>query len=415
MVNGLWCDLLLRPLVRSKNRGHGPRLDAISSILITACCIAAAVVYGQFRLNQGQRTITPGPTIAVVQEAIPQYVKVSSDSDRKSREEIFRKHLKLSQEALAANVEPNLIVWPETMVSGPLNHEFLNLQTDVLTEEGQELLKESLSYDSRLRDLSRKGTAVLVGSTSFTLFDDPMKKYNSAFLYLDDGQRYHTRYDKMHLVPFGEVVPFRESWHWLYRLLNNLTPYDQEYTLDAGKNPTVFEFGDKNGKKWRFAVAICYEDVMPQVPRRLAAAEKGNKRVDFLLNISNDGWFVTGGQGTPLNPSAELLQHLVICKFRAVENRVGIVRAVNTGISAFIRPDGRVQEGYLAGNLSKNHTQRQAEAGFLTDNVYLDRRISPYSIIGDSFAIACTVLTGFLFIGGILMQSRWKKKAKSIR
>lgn len=114
-------------------------------------------------------------------------------------------------------------------------------------------------------------------------------------------------------------------------------------------------------------------------------------------------------------PQRKLLQHLVICKFRAVENRVGIVRAVNTGISAFIRPDGRVQEGYLAGTLPENHAQRQAVAGFLTDNVYLDRRISLYSIIGDSFAIACTVPTGFLLIGGILMQSRWKKKGKSIR
>ena len=94
-----------------------------------------------------------------------------------------------------------------------------------------------------------------------------------------------------------------------------------------------------------------------------------------------------------------------------MENRIGIVRAVNTGISAFIRPDGRVQDGYLAGNLPQNHAQRQAVVGFLTDNVYLDRRISLYSVIGDSFAIVCTVLMGFLFIGGILMQSRLKKKA----
>ncbi|MFC1782806.1 apolipoprotein N-acyltransferase [Planctomycetota bacterium] len=414
MVNGLWCDLLLRPLVRSNNRGRGSRLDAISSILITACCIAAAVVYGQFRLNQGKSAISKGRAIAVIQEAIPQYVKEAGESD----EEIFQKHLTLSEEALAAEVTPELIVWPETMVPAPLNDEFLNAGADFLTEAGRSLLTKCLSYDNRLRELSGKGVNVLTGAITLTLPPvDPSRRYNSAFLYLSDGQRFPKRYDKMHLVPFGEVVPFKESWPWLYGVLNSLTPYDYEYSLDAGDEPTVFEIKpqEPNSTTLRFGVAICYEDVMPQVPRRLAAAEKGKKRVDFLLNISNDGWFVTGGQGTPLNPSAELLQHLVICKFRAVENRVGIVRAVNTGISAFIRPDGRVQEGYLAGTLPENHAQRQAVAGFLTDNVYLDRRISLYSIIGDSFAIACTVLTGFLFIGGILMQSRWEKKGKSIR
>jgi len=212
----------------------------------------------------------------------------------------------------------------------------------------------------------------------------------------------------MHLVHFGEVVPFRESCPPLYRLLSSLTPYDYEYTLDVGKDPTVFTYEDRQERAWRFAVAICYEDVMPQVPRRLTVA-KGEKRVDFLLNISNDGWFVTGAKDEPIKPSAELIQHLVICKFRAVENRVGIARAVNTGISAFIRPDGIVQEGFLEGNLPEKARQRQAVAGFATDKVYLDTRVSIYSRVGDIFAIICTALAALLLLDGIRCQRREKK------
>ncbi|KPK76128.1 MAG: hypothetical protein AMJ79_08080 [Phycisphaerae bacterium SM23_30] len=412
MVNGLFCDLLLRSLVRHKDQKQGVKLDAITLMLITGCSILAAVAYGQFRLNQGKSAISKGETIAVVQEAIPQYVKQAGESN----EEIFQKHLTISQKALAEKVKPELIVWPETMVPAPLNDEFLNTSPNFLSEAGQSWLTESLSYDDRLRALAGKGVNLLTGASSLELSSgSPSRRYNSAFLYFSDGKRSPRRYDKMHLVPFGEVVPFRESWPWLYGVLNSLTPYDFEYSLNAGIEPTVFEFTGKDEKKWRFAVAICYEDVMPQVPRRLAAAERGNKRIDFLLNISNDGWFVTGGRNEPLQTGPELLQHLVICKFRAVENRIGIVRAVNTGISAFIRPDGQVQPGFLAGTLPEDHRQRQATIGFLTDDVYIDSRISLYNLIGDCFAIACTILAGLLLVGGISWQSRQKRKVKSKR
>ena len=202
-------------------------------------------------------------------------------------------------------------------------------------------------------------------------------------------------------------MPFKKSWPWLHELLNSLTPYDYDYTLDAGDEATVFEFPTADGNEAKFAVAICYEDVMPQVPRRLVAVEGGAKRVDFLLNISNDGWFVYGGRdGGRVKSSSELIQHLVICKFRAVENRIGIARAVNCGISGFIKPDGSVQQGSLVGTLPDDPRDRQVVPGFLTDHVYLDSRTTIYSRIGDAFAIICTILTA-----GLLLACLKKRKA----
>ena len=407
MVNGLLCDLLLRPLAR--RNVQRPHLGALALIVLTIFCLTDAMLYGIYRVNQGQQTITEGPTIALVQEVIPQYVKESGESN----EEIFARHLRLSEQTLAGVPRPDLIVWPETMTCCPMNKEFLELQAPRFNLDNFTWLQHGRDFDKRLRELAGQGSAVLVGTPAVQMGQieyelRPLRKWNSAILYLSDGSKYARRYDKMHLVPFGEVVPFRESCPPLYRLLSSLTPYDYEYTLDVGKDPTVFTYEDRQERAWRFAVAICYEDVMPQVPRRLTVA-KGEKRVDFLLNISNDGWFVTGAKDEPIKPSAELIQHLVICKFRAVENRVGIARAVNTGISAFIRPDGIVQEGFLEGNLPEKARQRQAVAGFATDKVYLDTRVSIYSRVGDIFAIICTALAALLLLDGIRCQRREKK------
>ncbi len=406
MVNGLVCDLLLRPLKAITPR-QKKKVSVATLILAALCLLLGAVVYGGYRLRQGAGTITPGPVIAAIQENIPQYVKEQAESG----EEIFRRHLQLSEQALQAGVKPELIVWPETMTCTPLNQEFLDLQRQYPSYDMSLYAPwvQSQAFDRQLRELAGRGAAVLVGTPSLLMKEDlgglaPAGTANSAILYLAGGQRFGQRYDKMHLVPFGEVVPFKKSWPWMYRLLNSLTPYDYEYSLDAGENPVVFAYPGADGQLRKFAVAICYEDVTPHMPRTLTV-EKGQKRIDFLLNISNDGWFVRGGNGKPVTATSELLQHLAICKFRAVENRIGIVRAVNTGISGFIRPDGAVQPAGLAGTLPEEPRQRQAVAGFLTDRVYLDTRLSLYSRMGDWFAIVCCLFS-LLFFADSLRKKR---------
>ena len=414
MCNGLWGDLLLRPLKRRTATGPANHFGASTMILLTACCIAAALLYGQHRLRQGRRTITAGPVVTVVQDNIPQHVKqqqVDLNGD-----DIFHRHVALTEAALETTPVPDLIVWPETMVLSELND-------DMLAGEVTEFTRQSHRFNHRLKQLAGRGSALLVGAPSMELSGEGgVNRYNSAQYYLADGSRHPKRYDKIHLVPFGEVVPFKKSWPWMYRLLNKLTPYDYEYSNTAGEDPTVFDLAKHAGAAatpddkcpWKFSVAICYEDVMPHVPRRLAAEEYGKKRIDFLLNISNEGWFSRGGhtRNDPVKPTAELSQHWAICKFRAVENRVSIVRSVNMGISGFVRPDGRVQTKPLAGTLPDHPRKRQAVAGFLTDTVQLDSRVSVYNKIGDIFAILCTVVTALLFLDGRLVRRGLSKKMR---
>jgi apolipoprotein N-acyltransferase len=119
---------------------------------------------------------------------------------------------------------------------------------------------------------------------------------------------------------------------------------------------------------------------MPYVSRRFVTGPDGEKRVDMLLNISNDGWFVH---------SNELPQHLAICAFRAVENRVGIARAVNTGISGFIGPDGRI---YDLVTDARGRYHGEGIDGYSVSRLLVDPRHTVYSRTGDVFALACMVL-----------------------
>jgi len=389
MTNGLVCDLLLRPIKQQQKTKKRVVLSMPTLILLTVCCVFGCILYGRYRVSQGHETMTEGPIVTVIQESIPQYVKESGQSN----EEIFARHLALSKQAIAAEAKPDLIVWPETMVWAPLNKEFLNKYEYPLCQQ----------FNEQLVELAKQGVAVLVGIPAWEI--NPVtnkiaKSFNSAILYLPGGKQFPLRYNKMHLVPFGEVVPFKQSWPWLHDLLNGFTPYDCEYSIDAGAGPITFEFTTSAGKKTSFAVAICYEDVMAWVPRKLLDADGFRVRPEFLLNISNDGWFVSGGKDKPVKPSSELIQHLVACKFRAVENRIGFARSVNTGISAFIKPDGSVQSGSLAGTLAEDPTERQAVAGFLTDKIQLDSRRTIYSKIHDTFAVICTILTALIFLAG---------------
>ena len=132
---------------------------------------------------------------------------------------------------------------------------------------------------------------------------------------------------------------------------------------------------------------------MPYVSREFVSGGHAEKRADFLLNISNDGWFKRGVQQP---------QHLAICVFRAVENRVGIARAVNTGVSAFVQPSGRVHDE-VKGDPT---TPWPGNAGYAVANVGVDSRHTFYSRYGDWFAWACAVVWLALFIDYWVIRAR---------
>jgi apolipoprotein N-acyltransferase len=212
---------------------------------------------------------------------------------------------------------------------------------------------------------------MLVGCLFYDHQPTRLDRYNSCVLFepkVGSIRFYH----KMHLVPFGEYVPFIQSLPWLEKL----TPYrDKVPSLSFGREARILPLGS-----YRLAASICFEDTIPQSIGRFFGPQRGGAQPDVLINASNDGWF----RGSP-----ELDMHLGIGVFRAIEHRVPLVRAVNTGLSALVNGNGEV----LAA-LAKD------TSGVLSVTVPLDDRTSLYSRWGDWLGLSClAVLIGFLPLG----------------
>jgi apolipoprotein N-acyltransferase len=159
--------------------------------------------------------------------------------------------------------------------------------------------------------------ALLFGSPAYRqLGPDRWEQVNRTYLVGPDGME-QDWYDKMQLVPFGEYVPFAQVLFFVDQLVESVGG------MAPGRRATIFD-----GPSGRFGVLICYEGIFPALSRRLVAGG-----ADYLVNVTNDAWY--GRTSAPH-------QHLVQATFRAIENRVPMVRAANTGISALIGTDGRV-------------------------------------------------------------------------
>jgi len=174
---------------------------------------------------------------------------------------------------------------------------------------------------------------------------------NSAFLLGDQGIT--TKYDKIHLVPFGEYVPLAG----LFGFVRQWAEFISDFA--AGGRRTVFPLPGAP-----FGTVICYEVIFPELFRGFVV-----RGATFMANITNDAWF-----GQTSGP----WQHLGMLPLRAVENRVAIARAANTGISAFVGPDGRV-----------GPVLPLFERGFLTAPVPLRSRTTLYTRFGDWLVYLC--------------------------
>jgi apolipoprotein N-acyltransferase len=388
MVNGLTAELIIA--AEEKNIF---KTSNFLKVGLVCGAVVAAVVYGRYRINESEKYIEAGPLVASVQTNVPQSVKKSHQSS----EEILDELLTNSKASVEAGAE--LVVWPETMVQATLDERVLSRVTDEY---------QCKTVDKILREHSKGKAFVLAGAYGGTLemkddgTIDLAKRYNSAFLYKPDGTAAKEQYSKIHLVAFGEYVPFRKSFPLLYNLLMKFTPYDYDYTLDAGDEYTVFEMAGKEGRAYKFGVMICYEDAVPAIARRfatggLATGKEGKKNIDWLVNISNDGWFVRFANDK-ISPSTELGQHAAICVFRAVENRLAVVRSVNTGVSCLIDTVGHIQDGYIAGSLPHQAMARTGMAGWLVDRVPIDKRTTFFSRGGQWLDFCCAVCLVWLMI-----------------
>jgi apolipoprotein N-acyltransferase len=386
MVNGLLAEWILA----AKEKQFLSKKIIVKN-LIAAAIIIAAILYGQWRIKQSTQFIETGPLIASVQTNIPQSVKESN----LEFESTFNKMLIYSRKSIQAGA--NLIIWPETMVTAHLDSRLL---LALETTHNYRIL------DQIIKDLARKNAHVLVGAYGST-FDELdleiTERFNTAFLYTPDGIQTKS-YNKIHLVPFGEVVPFKKSIPWLYNLLMKFTPYDYDYTLNYGTQYTIFEISNPKNlsyPNYKFAVMICYEDIVPYIARNFTLDKDGQKRIHWLVNISNDGWFVRY-DGDNVTASTELAQHTSVCVFRAIENRVSVIRSVNTGISCIIDSLGRIKNGFLAGNLPKIALERTACQGWFVDNVSIDKRTTIFSRTGQWLDFCCAVC--FILVAAVALK-----------
>jgi apolipoprotein N-acyltransferase len=363
-VNGAIADWVLRThAVRAWLNAPAPTGGVRATVVGTAAAVgllACGHAYGYAALQHPE--FAPGPRVAAIQGSIPQAEKMLKGT---SLEETY---VGLHTRARDQQPPPDLIVWPETCFPD----DWVEVATGQTATE--RFAREAAACEKWFRE-HPVGVATLLGLNGLEWDGGRPWKYNSALL-LDPRGTKLGRYDKMHLVPFGEYVPLGETLPFMQWF----TPYEKEYSCRPGEHWTRFPLAARDGRAFTFACLICYEDSDPYLARNYVATEP----VDFLVNISNDGWF----DGTE-----EHEQHLAICRFRAVEARRSVVRAVNMGISAVIDPDGRVVA--LPGP-TWSHSKKVE--GVVTAEVPLDTRSSFYARLGDWVPAACWagVLIGVL-------------------
>lgn len=293
----------------------------------------------------GVRKITvsrPGepPPIPLRVAGVQGNVPVYDYWDAKCEGRIMEGYLEQSRQALAG--DPDLLVWPEAATPRPL------------------LLDEILF--NQVKDLA-SGTRsdFLIGSIHYEA--EPRGDYNSAIL-LSEHAGHAQIYNKVHLVPFGEYIPFRRSFPIFRWIVGNRVPYD----FNPGKGPALLELSVKPVK---LGPLVCFEDTLGDLARR--SAKLG---AQLLMTLTNDGWF---------EHSVATRQHLANARLRTVENGLPMVRVADTGITCVIDRFGRIRKVLAAENGDT------FIRGILQAEVQVPAAPEPtfYALHGDLFAQTC--------------------------
>ncbi len=270
-------------------------------IIIAGLVFVAILGYGMVRLNESKEDSLL--KVSLIQGNIPQEVKW----DPRATDGILNKYIALTKEASLDN--PSLIIWPETSFPGFFG-----------TDE---------RLTNRVLDLAKDiNIPILLGANT----EESFKNFNSALLISGRGEVLD-KYDKIHLVPFGEYVPLSDRFPMLHDLV-----FGELGEFAPGEEFTVFTLKSKDStEEFKFGALICFEDIFPELAKSFV-----KNGVDFLVVITNDAWY--GRSGAPY-------QHASCSVFRAIENRVSIVRCANTGYSCFIDSKGRIYD-----SVEKNKT-----------------------------------------------------------
>jgi apolipoprotein N-acyltransferase len=310
----------------------------IKALAVTAALLVAVAAWGTWRIAGGSLTREGTPmTVGLVQANIAQDDKWNPREARR----IFTTHIAMTRDVVRRGAR--FVIWPES--STPFTFE------------------RNAEGEAALRGLAREvEVPILFGSDQEVL--DPAGHYNSAFLLGPDG-RTQAVYQKIHLVPFGEFVPFSDWLSFFPPLVQTLAGFAP---FTPGASVVLLPIGGRV-----VSTAICYEVVYPSLIRK--AVEEGSQ---LLTTITNDGWY--GHSSAPF-------QHFEMASMRAIEQGRYLARAANTGISGIVDPYGRV-------------VQRSAifeQAGLVGDVRLLTGR-TLYSVLGDAIAYVATALTAAALI-----------------
>ena len=303
--------------------------------------------------------------IAAVQPNIPQ-VQKWSEAHRHDA------YLALKEQTeLAVMSQPALMIWPETAVP--------------------DLLRVNPLAQTVVTSLVTNGPQLLVGSMDYEQPEQDVLYYNASLL-VDATSSIVGTYRKRHLVPFGEYVPFENQ----IPLIKRLAPLG--FSCVPGESTGPMEFQVEHGGRTTtvsLSVLICFEDVFPYLARKDVGLG-----ARLLVNQTNDAWF---------GPSSASRQHMANAVFRAVENRVPLVRCANTGVTCFIDRFGRIVE-LLAG--ADGNTSLK---GFSVSELRIppaDMPLTPYTRFGDwMFARPCALVVLVLLLA-LLVRSRTGRRAQ---
>ena len=315
------------------------RWPLVIGLLATVLVIILSLSYGAWRLktdDEGQKI-----RVSVVQGNFEQ----SKKWDVSFQNEIIDTYKRLTIEASAES--PDLIVWPETAVPFTFGYDEL-LTADII--EFQKTLDTHLIFGSIMTK---------------DVIDGEYQLSNSVVLMSPDGEVVST-YDKIHMVPYGEYVPLRKFFPFVEKLVVGIGSFK------PGKEYTVMDVPPA-----KVGNLICYEITFPGLVRKFA-----NNGANLLVTVTNDAWF--GRTSAPY-------QHFSMAVFRAVENRVPVIRAANTGVSGFIDAKGRI----------KRKSDIFVEAVLTEDLLIGSFKKGFYTKYGDLFAFFCIISCVLLIANNI--------------
>jgi apolipoprotein N-acyltransferase len=345
----LFFNAMLFAVLSRRENNKGALLHKAVVLLVLMVVMVGVAIYG----NNVSRAVDSPRTMRVA--LVQPNISLEEKWEPLLKELVIKKTLKLIE--LVDFQDPDIIILPEAAYPGALKWEF------------EESPFEELALMIK--------TPIIIGAPNLT---NDLRSFNSAF-FIDEGEL-KAVHNKLRLVPFGEFVPFRPFFA--------LFGLDKvAYSLGVGDFSfgTTYTLFKKESLQANFGVLVCFEDTIPSLARNFM-----KEGANVLVNITNDAWF---------KRSVEPYQHLQAARLRAVENNCYLVRAANTGISAFIAPNGAVMS-----MVKDEHGDICFVTGIAVDTIGLKKGESPYAKIGYLFPNIAALIVVLSLCLDLLMTQR---------